>query len=416
MTAPATPRDPAPPATGPEPPEPWAAKVAAAPWVLSTYFAEGLPFSIVRQVSSQFFTAMGASLGDIGATALYGLAWNFKLLWSPLVDRYGTTRRWLLVTQALLGLVIAGIALPAGERDLGAVARVLVVVAFLAATHDIAIDGFYLGALDKRGQAGFSGVRIAAYRAALLVGNGLLVMLAGVTSWRIVFLVAGGTLLLLAAAHAALLPRVAKEAAPRPAPDLVGGYVGAFQSFFAQPRIGVSLAFILLYHAGDALMFAMSAPFLRSLGFGDIGRGAVGTLGTIASIAGSITGGIVVARVGLARALPRIAMLQSLAIPLYLVLALTRPGTLWVGCVAVVEQGVAGVASSAFVVFLMRRCSPDHKAAHFAIATALMSVAATIAGYVSGHLAERVGFPVFFGLAFAASLPGVVLAWIVPRE
>ena len=63
-------------------------------WVASTYFAEGLPFSIVHQVSMELFTAIGASAEAVGLTALYGLPWNLKFLWAPVVDRYGTLRRW----------------------------------------------------------------------------------------------------------------------------------------------------------------------------------------------------------------------------------------------------------------------------------------------------------------------------------
>lgn len=385
--------------------------ILRAPWVLSLYFAEGLPFSVVRQVSSQFFTSAGASLPAIGSTSLYGLAWNLKLLWSPLVDRYGTTRRWLLLTEAALALVVAAIAWPAGARDLPMVARVLGVVAVLAATHDIAIDGFYLEALDKGAQAKLSGVRVAAYRAALLVGNGLLVMLAGY-SWRACFLVAGALLAALAVGHARALP-VAPPKASRAAPPR---YVDAFTSFLRQPHIGLSLAFILLYNAGDSLMFAMSAPFLKSLGFGDFGRGAVGALGTVASIGGSIGGGMAIARFGLRRMLPRIAVGQSLAILLYVALAHTRPVPPVVAAVAVVEQLAAGVGGSAFVVFLMRRCGAEHRAAHFAIATALMSIAATFAGYASGYVAKPLGYPAFFTLAFAVSVPGAVLAWVVPKD
>jgi PAT family beta-lactamase induction signal transducer AmpG len=387
--------------------------------VASTYFAEGLPFSIVRQISSQYFTAMGASLPAVGLTSLYNFAWNFKLLWSPLVDRYGTVRRWLLVTELLLGLVVAAIAWPAGLADLPAVARALVVVAFLAATHDIAIDGFYLGALDKRAQTQLSGLRVSAYRAALLVGNGLLVILAGIASWRVVFAVAGALLVALAGAHALWLPRPARPARPVPAetpgataPD----YLEAFASFFRQPDIGVSLAFILLFNAGDSLMFAMNAPFLKSLGFLERGRGALSTLGTVVFIVGSISSAAAIARYGLRRVLPRVAAVQSLAILLYVALAVTRPAMPWVAAAAVVEQLVVGVASPAFSVFLMRRCGAEHRAAHFAIATALMSVASTGAGAVSGYVAEPLGYPTFFAIAFMASLPGVALSWLVPRE
>jgi PAT family beta-lactamase induction signal transducer AmpG len=384
--------------------------------VASTYFAEGLPYSIVRQISSQYFTEMGTSLAAVGNTSLLGLAWNAKLLWAPLIGRFGTRRAWLAGLQALLGILILAMAAPAQRRDLGAMWRMLVVAAFLAATHDIAVDGFYLEALDKRSQTELSGLRVAAYRAAMLTGNGLLVMLAGYSSWRTCFLVAGGMMLVMAASHALALPRTSAGGDVAPASAGKPRYVDAFKTFFAQPGIGAVLAFILLYNAGDQLMFNMSAPFLKSLGLGTELRGRVGSFGTLASISGSMVGSAVIARWGLRRLMTPVALGQSLAIVAYVALAVARPSAFTAGAVAVFEQLAAGVGGSVFVIFLMRRCHGDHKAAHFAIATSLMSIVATGAGPVAAFLAERLGFPRFFALAFAASLPGVILTLRVPKE
>jgi PAT family beta-lactamase induction signal transducer AmpG len=136
----------------------------------------------------------------------------------------------------------------------------------------------------------------------------------------------------------------------------------------------------------------------------------------IASISGSIAGGAAIARYGLRRTLGPIAIGQSLAILAYVALAAARPG-LWVtSAVAVFEQLAGGVGDAALAVFLLRRCSPEHKATHFAIVSALMSVASTFAGVSSGFLLEHLGYPAFFALAFAASLPGVVLTRFVPKE
>ena len=110
------------------------------PWVASTYFAEGLPYSIVHQVSMELFTSMGASAQVVGLTALYGLPWNLKFLWGPVMDRYGTLRRWAIVLEALLGLAIALIAWPAHQLDLAGAARLFLVVAVLAAAQDVAVD------------------------------------------------------------------------------------------------------------------------------------------------------------------------------------------------------------------------------------------------------------------------------------
>jgi len=372
----------------------------------------------VRQIASQYFLDMGVSLQAIGNTSLLGAAWNAKFLWAPLLERYGTRRRWLWVLEAVLGLLVLAIAPRAAARDLPSVWRMLVAAAFLAATHDIAVDGFYLEALEKKAQTELSGLRVAAYRAAMLTGSGLLVTLAGLTSWRICFQVAGGLLLLLSAVHAALLPRSGSAPSPTPVEARRPGssYAEGFASFLRQPRIGVSLAFIALYNAGDQLMFNMSAPFLKSLGLGTALRGHVGTFGTLASITGSMVGSAAVARFGLKRLMTPIAVGQSLAIVAYVALAVSPLDALSVGAVAVFEQLAAGIGGSVFVVFLMRRCDPAHRTVHFAIASSIMSLVATGAGPVAGHLAGALGFPRFFAVAFAASLPGVALTFLVPQE
>ncbi len=393
-----------------------ASVLAVAPWVLSTYFAEGLPYSIVHQVATQeYFTAMGANLEAIGLTSLYHLAWNFKFAWSPFVERVGTTRRWVLATEAALALAVALAAVPASKGDVGTVALLLVPISFLAATHDIAIDGFYLRCLDDKNQAGFSGVRVGAYRLAMLAGKGGMVTLAGLTSWLYGFGAGALAMLLLLGLHAAVLPRSERreESAKKLDPGI---FFRTLLSFFAQPKIAATLAFILVFRAGDALMFAMSSPLLKSLGMDTAARGFYsGTLGTFASIGGSIVGGAIIARYTLARTLTPIASMQAAAILLYTWLAWATPSQPYVVGALLLEQFVAGIGTSAFAVFLMQRSAGNNKVARFAVASALMSVAATLAGTISGYLAEAVGFTTFFSIAFAAALPGVVLTYFVPK-
>jgi PAT family beta-lactamase induction signal transducer AmpG len=385
-------------------------------WVSSTYFAQGLPFAIVHNLSQELFTALGAGLHVVGFTSLYGIPWNLKFLWGPLVDGYGTTRRWLIGAEIALALVVAALSWPAQAGDVGLAARAFIVIAFLAATHDMAIDGFYMRTLGKDDQAALSGLRVAAYRVALLVGKGGLVWLAGAVSWRACFLAAGGLLLGLAALHAAWLPAEEKRPEAR-AQSVDRLYLEAFRTFVAQPGALLSTAFILVYRGGDALLFAMSAPLLQRLGLDTATRAAVsGVAGTIAGIAGSVVGGVLIARFGLRRTLTPIALLQSLALLIYLALAVTRPTLPWIVAAVVSEQLIAGVGSAAFVIFLMRRCAGAYKASHFALATALMSVATTAFGASSGLLAERLGFPSFFALAYVVSIPGVLLSLSVPKD
>ena len=162
-------------------------------WAFTTYFAEGLPYTVVRMVSSVFFFRdMRVSLEAIKLTSLFGIPWVIKFLWGPLIDQYGTKRKWILVMQFLLVLLfmlVAGTSsLPSGVK---VIAGLLFVGAFLSATHDIAIDGYYMEALDKREQAKFVGYRVMVYRLAMMAGTGIIVTIGTTLSWFVAFSAAG---------------------------------------------------------------------------------------------------------------------------------------------------------------------------------------------------------------------------------
>lgn len=184
-------------------------------WIPSLYFAEGFPYSLVRQLSTVYYKDAGASLEAVGLTSLYGLPWTLKFLWAPLVDAYASKRRWLLsaegVLVALVSLLAVAATLPAA---LPAVAVVFLLVAVASATHDIAIDGYYLEALDRSEQARWVGFQAGAYRLALVAGGGGIIYLSGRTSFPLAFAAAAVLLAALLLLHATRLPAIETPRAP----------------------------------------------------------------------------------------------------------------------------------------------------------------------------------------------------------
>lgn len=150
-------------------------------WVPSLYFAEGIPYTVVILISVVMYKRMGVSNTDIAAyTSLLYLPWLIKPLWSPLVGRLSTRRRWVLAMQVALAAGLAGTAAAiSADHFLLATALLLAVTAVCSATHDVAADGFYMLALDAHQQAWFIGVRSTFYRLAFIAGQGGLVTLAG---------------------------------------------------------------------------------------------------------------------------------------------------------------------------------------------------------------------------------------------
>ncbi len=184
-------------------------------WTFTTYFAEGFPYSIIRTISTFFFRDMKVSLEAIGLTSLFGLPWVLKFLWGPQIDQFGTKRQWMLVMQLLLIVLFFFVAIVASlQQGVEIIAGLFFVGAFLAATHDMAIDGYYMEALDKNGQSKFVGYRVMAYRIAMMTGTGIVVTIGQFTSWRIGFLFVVFMLSILFVYHFFLLPKVETSREP----------------------------------------------------------------------------------------------------------------------------------------------------------------------------------------------------------
>ena len=151
-------------------------------WVPSLYFAEGIPYVIVMTMSVVMYKRLGISNTDIAlyTSGLY-LPWVIKPLWSPFVDITRTKRFWVVTMQFLLSLALASVAFSVrGPAFFRWTLFLFWIMAFASATHDIAADGFYMLCLTKHEQAWWVGMRSTFYRTAMIVGSGLLVVLAGV--------------------------------------------------------------------------------------------------------------------------------------------------------------------------------------------------------------------------------------------
>ena len=169
-------------------------------WIPTLYFAQGLPYVAVMTISVIMYKRLGLSNTDIALyTGWLGLPWVIKPFWSPFVDIVRTKRWWTLTMQAVIALALAGIAfsLPTPFYVQFTLA-VFLLMGLASATHDIAADGFYLLALNEHDQSFYVGIRSTFYRIAMVVGQGPLVILAGLLetttgdiplAWSVVFVV-----------------------------------------------------------------------------------------------------------------------------------------------------------------------------------------------------------------------------------
>src|ERR1017187_6892781 len=151
-------------------------------WVPSLYFSQGIPYVIVMTMSVVMYKRLGISNTDIALyTSWLYLPWVIKPLWSPFVDITRTKRFWVVLMQFLVSFGLALVAFSVqGSTFFKWSLFLFWIMAFASATHAIAADGFYMLSLSKHEQAWWVGLRSTFYRTAMIVGSGLLVVLAGV--------------------------------------------------------------------------------------------------------------------------------------------------------------------------------------------------------------------------------------------
>jgi PAT family beta-lactamase induction signal transducer AmpG len=412
------------------PRRPWA-------WVPSLYFAEGIPYVIVMIVSVTLYKRLGVSNTEIALyTSWLYLPWVIKPLWSPVVDLLKTRRGWIVAMQLLIGAGLAGVALTLpGEDFLRWSLAFLWLLAFSSATHDIAADGFYMLGLDRPQQAWFVGVRSTFYRLAMITGQGLLVMLAGVLetrtgnvplAWSLTFYLLAALFIGFGAWHQAVLPRPAADR-HRPNPGLAGlfaGFAETFVAFFRKPGIVFILAFLLLFRFAEAQLVKMASPFLLDvaadggLGLSTTQVGFVyGTVGVLMLTVGGLLGGFLAARHGLKFWLWWMVAAINLPNAVYIFLAWAQPEAYWIVNAAVaVEQFGYGFGFTAYMLYMIQVAEGEHETAHFAICTGFMALGMMLPGMVSGWLQELLGYRNFFLWVMAATVPSFVVAALIPLK
>ncbi|MBO4671099.1 MAG: MFS transporter [Bacteroidales bacterium] len=406
-------------------------------WVPTLYFVEGIPYFIVNTISLIMFKDMGMDNGTLALlTSLISLPWVVKPLWSPFVDIFRSKRWWILTMQVLMlaaiGLIAASVRLTTFTLTL----ILFIVAAFASATHDIAADGFYMLALDKRQQSAFVGIRSTFYRIASVFGQGVLVVMAGVlekrldnvpAAWSVTMIVSAVILALMALYHALILPRPADDrnaGEVRTAGDVAREFGEAFASFFRKKGIWLAIAFMLLYRLPEAFSVKMLFPFFRDpvdaggLGFTTDMYGVVfGTFGVIALLAGGILGGLAAARLGLRKCLWPMALSLALPCAVYLYMSIAQPESLWtVGACVVFDQFGYGFGFSAYMLYMIHFSEGPLKTSHYAICTAFMALSMMLPGLVAGYLQEALGYVGFFILVMICCLATFFVTFFAQRR
>jgi PAT family beta-lactamase induction signal transducer AmpG len=376
-------------------------------------FASGLPLGLVWYAIPDWLRDAGVDIQVVGLITLAQAPWTFKVLWSPLVDRFtppfwGRRRGWMALMQFLLfglGLVLAGVGnQPEAVWVVGAVALAMAVA---SATQDIAIDAYAVELLRPEEQGAAAGARTALYRTALLVTGGASISLAARIGWPAVNV-------LLACLYLPMLvvtwrsPEPEVQSPPRTVREAVWD---PFLHFLSRPRALEILAFVVLYKFSDQLTQSLTRPFLVDMGYGADDRGlALTTIGVGGFVAGSFVGGWMTTLAGLGHSLWAFGFLQLFSNLGYYWLAILDAPSPWAMYAATgFEMLTSGMGSGAFSVLLLRLTEKRFSATQYALLSSLFALPRVLAGPITGFTAGAVGWPAFYLAATVVGIPGLVM-------
>ena len=421
-------------------------------WVPTLYFAEGIPYFLVNNISVMMFTRMGVPNGQMALfTSLLYLPWAIKPLWSPFVDILKTKRWWIITMQILMtaAFILLTLTIPhpdaatiaAGETSISLFTVMLVlffITAFASATHDIAADGFYMLALTQHLQAAFVGARSVFYRLSSIFGQGVLLVIAGLLetrtgniplAWQLTLLITSILFALLSLWHTFFLPKPqtdksSLEGKQQSAVAILREFGRTFVTYFRKPGIWLAMIFMLVYRLPEAFLIKMINPFLVAdmekggLGLATETVGVVyGTIGVAFLMLGGILGGIYASRVGLRKSLWWMAACMTLPCLSFVYLSMLQPVNLvWISIAIAIEQFGYGFGFTAYMLYMMYFSEGEFKTAHYAICTAFMALSMMIPGAVAGYIQEAIGYQNFFWMVIACCAATLIVTFFVDRQ
>ena len=394
-------------------------------------FSSGLPFYLIYQTLTYWMREEGVSRGEIGMFAWVGFAFTIKVLWAPFLDRVpvpflekkiGRRRSWMAIAQCgVVGTLLAmSFADPA--NNLQYVAIVAILIAFCAATQDIAVDAWRIEAGPDKEQGALAAMYQLGYRFGIIVSSAGALLIADSMSWPIAYQ-AMAAIMLIIVCFVLFTPRVELPPPPPPARKPVKiaakeAVIDPFMDFIK--RYGFSALIILLlvgsYRIPDFVMGVMTGPLYVDIGYTKTEVAfIVKTFGIWVMILGAFLGGISVNKFGFKTSLVVGVLGQSLSNLVYSWLAMVEPlqSNLFI---AIISDNIAyGFAGTVLIAYMSSLTNRAFTATQYALFSSAYAIPGKFFAGFSGFVVDAVDYPLFFVITALVGIPSLLLIFLLGK-
>lgn len=409
--------------------------------MLALGFAAGLPYLLIFGTLSFWLREAGVNLSTIGFVSWVGGVFAFKWCWSPLVDRLpiplltrwlGRRRSWLLLAQVGVVVALCGIALSDPKLSLSQTITFAVMLAFCAATQDIALDAYRIESAGADEQSALSAAYQIGYRLAMIwAGAGALLIAARAETpnpahydplaWRTAYLVMAASMII-GWLTVLLSPEPARAPLP-PAKDLrswlTDAVVSPFADFIQRYRwhAALVLALIATYRVSDIVIGIMAYPFYKDMGYSKEEVAAISKVyGVVMTLVGALLGGVLSKKIGLMRTLMLGAVLSSASNLLFAWLTTRGHDLSALTAVISIDNLSSGIAATAFIAYMSSLTNISYSATQYAMLSSMMLLFPKWLAGFSGVAVERMGYANFFTGTAVIGIPVLLLIWLASRQ
>ena len=405
---------------------PYLAREPVAAFLLG--ISSGFPYAMIGATLTTRLAQDGIDKRTITAFALAFLVYNLKVFWAwmvdgvrlPLLGHLGQRVSWMLFAGALVVAAVVNLALVDPKASLQATIIAAVLVGVAGATLDIVIDAYRIETLQPAQLGIGSGMSQYGWRIGSASAGALALYIAVRHGWEAAYIACAAFALpaMLTALVLGEPARRAVVAGKRGLAEVWRSIEGPFRDFLTRPGAALVLTFVLVHKIGDTLANLTLRLLFNDMGYtnDEIAVYDVG-VGFGAFVVGIFVGGLLFARLGLARAVLLALVLMGLSNLSFAALAAAGHSNYGLAAAIGFENFASGYGGVVVVAYLSALCNLRYTAAQYALVSAAASVVGRLlTGTTAGGLIESLGYVQFYLLTTVLAVPGIRLFWWMGRR
>lgn len=379
-------------------------------------FLSGLPHSLFATSLQAWFTQAGYSVSFVSNLGLLYFIFLLRIILGPLMDKYfypkmGRRKTWVLVSQIGLFLSTEALSLCNPQSQLYCMLFLSIVLTLLTAIGDIVIDAHRIEYLDKE-QFGLGAViAVYAYRIALMISGGGLLVVAHYYGFSIAYALIGFCFLI-----GAVVVYFSDEPPNKVSSQSGIGFWTPYEEILKSSWAYSMMGIIFCIKFGEVFVSNSSILIIPFMMKGlNLSLPQIAFLNKVLGLGAQLLGGalsaLMIYRFSLMSLLLSFGVFLALSNLGFFYLSLNPQAENLMYAVIFFENLASGLCTTVMVAILMRIVNPQYTASQFSFWIILGVFPRLIAGPLVSFLFPKVAWSGLFLLSTVMTF-GFILFWI----